>query len=126
MHVAEPRGPAHQVVGEYRAREPRRVSEELPGRAVGEPSAVFEIADRELDGGMVAVELIDLNDGKVKAGDERVVTPLGPQLRLDRVNKACAADDEPQLTMVPAATGRKGGVGDRGLSAVGVDDRCPC
>ena len=58
MDVAETDRPADEVVSEDRAREPRRVGEELSGRAVLETSAFFEVTDREFNGGVIAVELI--------------------------------------------------------------------
>ena len=84
VHVAESGGPADQVVGEHGAGEPGGVGEELTGRAVLEPGAFFEVADGELDGGVVAVELVDLDGGQVEVGDERVVAPVGPQSPLGR------------------------------------------
>ena len=43
-------------------REPGGVGEEPPGGAVLEPGAFFEVADGELDAGVVAVELVDGDD----------------------------------------------------------------
>ena len=78
---------------------------------------VFEVADHQLDRGVVAV--IDIGgehrDGAV--GRERVVAPVGEQLGL-RADQAGAADDQP-----PAP---ERGLGDLRLAGVGVvGDRDP-
>ena len=44
-----------------------------------EPGAFFQVADGELDGGVIAVELVDVDGGQFDVGDERVVAPVGPQ-----------------------------------------------
>ena len=44
--------------------EPGGVGEEPSGRAVLEAGAFFEVADGELDGGVVAVELVDRDGGR--------------------------------------------------------------
>src|SRR5215207_1239309 len=62
-HVADRNRPAVEVVGEHTTGEPRGVGEEVPGGAVLEPGAVFEVADREFDGRVIAMERIDL-DGR--------------------------------------------------------------
>ena len=61
MDVAEGGGPADEVVGEHRAAEPRGVGEEPPRGAVLEPGPFLQVADGELDGGVVAVELVGLD-----------------------------------------------------------------
>ena len=71
------------------------LAKNLPGRAVLEPGAFFEVADGELDGGVVAVELVDLDGRQLDVGDERVVAPVGPQPRLGGVGEPGAAHDEP-------------------------------
>lgn len=53
----EERGPAVEVVSQDGGGEPGAVGVEVPGRDVFE-SAVFQVADGELDDGMSAVELI--------------------------------------------------------------------
>jgi hypothetical protein len=62
---------------------------------VFEPGAVFEIADGELDGGVVAAELVDGDGSQLDVGDEGVVAPVGPQLCLGGVGEPGAAYDEP-------------------------------
>ena len=94
MDVAEAGGPADEVVGEHGAAEPGGVGEEPARGAVLEPGAVFEVADGELDGGVVAVELVDVDGRQVEVGDEGVVTPVGPQLRLGGIGEPGAAHDE--------------------------------
>ena len=78
MDVTETGGPADEVVREDRAREPRRVGEELSGWAVLETGIFFEVTDREFDGGMVAVKLIGSDGGRVEVRDECVMPPVGP------------------------------------------------
>ena len=70
-----------------------------PGGAVVETGAVFEVADGELDGGVVAVELVDLDGRRLDVGDEGVVPPVGPQLCLGGVGEPGAAHDEPDVTL---------------------------
>ena len=84
VHAAEAGGPADEVVGEHGAGEPGGVGEEPARGAVLEPGAFFEVADGELDGGVVAVELVDGDGGQFDVGDEGVVTPVGPQLGVGR------------------------------------------
>lgn len=125
MDVAEAGGPADQVVGEHRAGKPRGVGEEPARRAVLEPGAFFEVTDRELHSGVVAVELVDLDGGGVEVGDERVVTPVGPELTLRRLGETGPADHETDTVSLLALAGHVGGVGDLGLPPVGVDDVDP-
>ena len=47
-----------------------------------EPGAFLEVADREFDDSVVAVELIGSDSIEGDVGDERVVSPLGEQLGL--------------------------------------------
>ena len=67
VDIAEAGGPAAEVVGEHGAAEPGGVGEEPARWAVFEAGAVFEVADGELDGGVIAVELVDL-DGRAGRG----------------------------------------------------------
>lgn len=70
--------PADEVVGQGGAQEPGAVGAEVPGWAVLQAGAVFEVADREFDDGVVAVPGIDghgvglLQRG---VGEEGVVDP---------------------------------------------------
>ena len=59
-------------------------------------------------GGVVAVELVDLDGGSVEVGDEGVVPPVRPQLRLGGFGEAGAAHHEPQRSR--AAWRVRGGV----------------
>jgi hypothetical protein len=88
---SESGGPAGDVVGEHGACEPGGVGEEPARGAVGETGAVFEVADGELDGGVVAVELVSLDCGCVDVGDEGVMAPLRPELGLDGIGESGAA-----------------------------------
>ena len=68
--VAECGGPAGQVVGEDCALQPGRVGVEVAGGDVVESGAFFEVADGELDDGVLAVERIDGDGVVVEVGDE--------------------------------------------------------
>ena len=78
MKIAEAGGPPHEIVGEHRASKPRRVGEELARRAVLEPGTFFQVADGELDAGVVTVKRIRLNSLEIHVRDEAVVTPVRP------------------------------------------------
>ena len=52
---------------------------------------IFEVADRELDDGVLAVFGLDDRERVGAVGDEREVSPVGPQLGLG-ADKAGAAD----------------------------------
>ena len=62
--VAADGGPADQVVGEDGGLQPGPVGVEVAGRDVVEAGAFFEVADGELDDGVVSVELVDLDGGR--------------------------------------------------------------
>jgi hypothetical protein len=72
---------------------------------------VFEIADGELDDGVLAVLGLDDLEEVGAVGDEREVAPVGPQLGLG-ADQAGAADDQ------PSAAGA--GFGDLRLAVFGV------
>lgn len=91
METTEARRPAGQVAGEHGASQPGGVGEEAPGRTVQHPCAFFEIADGELDSGMVALELVCGDDVGVEVGHERVVAPVWPQGLLSRVGEPRAS-----------------------------------
>ena len=65
--LAEHGGPADEVVGERGADEPGRVGEEVSRGHVLEARPFFEVADGELDAGVVAVERVDV-DGSLLRG----------------------------------------------------------
>ena len=78
---------------------------------------VYEVADHQLDRGVVAVIGVgdERRDGAV--GREAVVAPVGEQLGLG-ADQAGAADDQPEALQL--------GLGDLRLAAVGVvGDRRP-
>ena len=77
--VAEDGGPADQVVGEHGALQPGRVGVEVAGGDMVESGAFFEVADGELDDGVVTVEPVDVDGVTVEIGEEGVVPPVGPQ-----------------------------------------------
>jgi hypothetical protein len=95
-------GPAGEVVGEHGAGEPGGVGEEPTGWAVFESGTVFEVTDRQLDAGVVAVELVDGGGAELDVGDEGVVSPVGPQPLLGRVGEPGAAHHQPHATPVTA------------------------
>jgi hypothetical protein len=83
---------------------------------VGQPGAGLEVADGELDHCVRAVVGVDSDGVAVKVGDEGVVTPVGPQLRL-RTDQPGAPHDQP--------TPRQRRLGDLGDAAIGVVDVDP-
>lgn len=89
---AEAGGPTDHVVGEDRDLEPRRVCPEHTRREVLETGAGLEVFDCEFDGGVLAMEPIDVDDVTVEVGEERVVT-LG-------------VEGSPQVLDRPATAGR--------------------
>jgi len=72
---------------------------------------LFQVADREFDAGMVAMERVKLDRGCLEIGQEREVPPVGPEL-LVRADEACSADDE--------ASPLVGRLGDLGKAVWGV------
>ena len=80
--TAQAGGPTHHVVREDRDLEPRRVRPEHTRREVLESGSGLEVLDRQLDGGVLAMEPIDFDDVAGQVGEERVVAPVGPQLLL--------------------------------------------
>src|SRR5436190_22664340 len=72
---------------------------------------VFEVADRQLDDGVLAVLGLDYLQRVGAVGEEREVAPVGPQLGL-RAEQARAPDDHPLAT--------QGGLGDLRLPVLGV------
>ena len=55
--------PADEVVGQHGALQPGGVGGEVAGGAVFEPGAFFEVADGQLDAGVLTVEGVDLDGG---------------------------------------------------------------
>ncbi|HSH61287.1 MAG TPA: hypothetical protein VK988_16925 [Acidimicrobiales bacterium] len=55
-----------------------------------EPAALFEVADGELDGGVVAVEGVHLHGVAVEVGEEGEVAPVGPQAKLAGIDQSGA------------------------------------
>ena len=96
-----------------------------PDGQCSRPAPPLQVADGELDRGVIAVELVDFDGGQFDVGDERVVAPVGPQSPLGGVGEASAAHDQSQLASVPPLPGHVHALGDLGLAAVGVGDRCP-
>src|SRR5205085_3963191 len=103
-------GPAGEVVREAGDHGPGAVGGELAGGEVLK-GLVFEIADRELDDGVLTVLGLDDGDLLGAVGEKREVAPVGPQLGL-RSDKAGAPDDHP-LASEP-------GLGDLRLAVLGV------
>src|SRR3954469_497254 len=99
---AEHRGPAQQVVGDAGDYRPGGVGVELAGGKVRE-RLVFEVADAELDDGVLAVLGFDDSERLGAVGGERKQLPGGQQLALG-VEGANAANDQPAAV--------EGGLGD--------------
>ena len=128
VDVAESGGPADEVVGQHGAAEPGGVGEEPARWAVLEAGAFFEVADGQLDGGVVTVELVGGDGAELDVGDERVVPPVGPKSQLVRVGEPGAAHDQAYLSLGSlggTAAGHVGRLGDLGLSLVGIGDVDP-
>lgn len=70
------------VVGQHRALQPGAGGAEVPGWNVVHARAHLQVADGQLDGGVVAVELVDLGDMAIEVGQEPEVAPVGPQTAL--------------------------------------------
>lgn len=87
--------PADHVVSEDGALQPNAVGVEVAGRDVLESAALFEVADREFDNGVLTVELVEFDGGAVEVGEEPEVAPVRPQFQLVFVGQACASHDQP-------------------------------
>ena len=109
--------PADEVVGQHGALQPGGVGRKVARRAVLQPSSFFEVADGEFDAGVGPVEGVDLGGVAVEVGQEREVTPVGPQPSLAAVGQAGAAHDQSSPPVF--------GLGHLGLAAGGVGDLAP-
>ncbi len=69
--LSEHGGPADEVMGERRAQKPRRVGEELPRGHVLEARTLLQVADGQLDGGMGAVEGVDVDSFTLRGRSRR-------------------------------------------------------
>ena len=94
MDVAQTGTPADEVVGQHRAGEPCRVGEEAPRGTVLEARSFLQVADGQLDRGVLAVERVHLDERQIEVGDEGVMTPIGPQRSLGALGEAGAAHDQ--------------------------------
>jgi len=90
-----------------------------------EAGAFFQVADGELDDGVTAMELVDLDRSPSEVGEECVVSPVGPQLQLSGVGEAGAMHDQPADDRVFAFAGDVRALGDLGSSVWGVLDLDP-
>ena len=97
----------------------------LPEGMCSSPAPSFEVADGELDDGVVSVEPVDVDGVTVEVGQEGVVTPVGPQPQLDRVGEAGAPHDQSAGHLAATAAGGVGTLGDLGLTVGGVVDLLP-
>jgi hypothetical protein len=77
---------------------------------------VFEVGDDLFDDGVIAVLGLDERELVGAVGDEREVSPVGPQLGL-HADESCAADDQP-----PSGVG---GFRDLRVAFFGVVDALP-
>ena len=81
--------PPVQVVGQDRAGHPRRIGEEPPRWTVNQSGVVFDIPHGQLHAGVIAVHPVGLHGGKkTVVGEEGVMSPIRPQLRLFLVDQA--------------------------------------
>jgi hypothetical protein len=85
-------GPAQQVVRERGDHGPGGVGKELAGREVHQ-GLVFEVTDRELNHGMLAMFCLDQLERVGAVGQERGVAPVWPQLSLGS-NQPGAMNDQ--------------------------------
>ena len=97
----------------------------LPDGTVFESGAFFEVADGELDDGVLAVEPVDGDDVVVEVGEKRVVSPVGPQSLLGSAGEPGAAHDQSMRALSATGPGRVGGLRDLGFAVVGVRDALP-
>ena len=58
------------------------------------PAPSLKVADGQLDGGVVTVELVDLGDIAIDVGEEPEVAPVGPQAALGRAREPGATHDQ--------------------------------
>ena len=124
--VSDRGGPDPEVVREHCAGEPCCVGVMVAGREVLESGAFFEVADGEFNGGVFTMELIGLDRIQIGAvGDERVVSPVGPQASLSLIGETSAAHDQPDAAGVFACAGRVDGFSDLSHAADGVVDVSP-
>jgi hypothetical protein len=72
-------GPADHVVGEHGALRSGRVGVGVAGRDVFDTATFSQVTDRELDDGVMTVKPVHLT---IEVGEERVMSPFGPQLQL--------------------------------------------
>ena len=70
MDVAQPGGPAQEIVGEDRAAKPGGVGEELARRAMLESRPFFQVTNGQFDPGVVPVECVGLEHVGFDVGDK--------------------------------------------------------
>jgi hypothetical protein len=105
--------PSEQVVSKRAEHGPGAVGVELAGGEVHK-RLVLEIGDDLLDDGVIAMLGLDQGDVLGAVGEQREVTPVGPQLCL-RADQAGASDDQSALAV--------GGLGDLRFALLGVVGR---
>ena len=115
-----------EVVSKGGAGKPGGVGEEVPGRAVGQPGVVFDVAYGQLRAGMGPVIGIGLYGRLFGVGGEGVVSPVGPQLRLGGIGETGAAYHHPHPATVPFLGGTEGGLCHLRFTAFGIVDGFPC
>ena len=90
-----------------------------------DPGTGLQVFDRQLDGGMFAVEPVDVHDVAVEVFEKRTVAPVGPEFLLHGAGEAGAANDHPPRHSSGALAGPMSAFGDFGLAVFGVLDRLP-
>jgi hypothetical protein len=91
---SQQRHPAGEVGGQRGDHTPGAVGGVVAAWQVAQ-RAVFVVADGELDDGMLAVLALDHGEGFCAVGDEREVTPVGPERGLRADQPGAAYDQAP-------------------------------
>lgn len=89
-----------------------------------EPGTFFQVADREFNDRVVAVERVRGDGVVLGVRDERVVSPVGKQLGL-AAGETGAAHDQPDGASASPGPGAVVGLGDLGSAAEGIVDIGP-
>lgn len=127
VDLTEAGGPTDHVVGQNRAREPAALAKNRPEGQWSRPAPSLRSWMASSTGGVVPVELVGIDGQHVDVGDERVVLPVGSELRLGGIGEPGSTHDKPNMATGPlrAAAGHVGRLRDLRPTAVGVDDVDP-
>ena len=97
----------------------------LPDGTCSRPAPSFQVADGELDDGVVTVEAVDVDGVTGEVGDKGVVTPVGPQPLLGVSVRRVRRTISRRVTWRRPLAGGVGALGDLGLTVDGVVDVDP-